>query len=415
MRRAHSYLPMWATSLGFATLLIVFVMATSCTTQKSRSESTVLDVGVEAEQKPAWREPTDHDLLIADYSDGSGSAQLLLLDSQTGTVGGAISVGLSPDFALLPDGQSLLVSSYNELADEHLLQIFDAGSGEEAERMPNPYMAHFGRPTPLSWISVAAGGAEAYFVRLYLGPGTSVPGDTRLAVFDTTDREFAEREVDLSDCFTPVVFPVAPSEVAMLCAEVNSLAFASTPGVGGEGVESILELPIESQEVADANGNPVDLSLWSAAIGHPQQPIAFVVSRLGRLWVVDLSARSIVDEVNLPMRDSEWVPPSLIGMSSDGEYLYIGVGELSDRLDLAGTTAAHSILVVEARTLATTLRLESSRPFDGIGGQSSSEEIILYNTATTHIEFLPENPWDGSRVFTRVGIAPARITTLFSR
>ena len=308
---------------------------------------------------------------------------------------GAPALAVSPDRARL-----YVVSGYGreDQATEELV-AFDVTSGEElmkAALQPEEplYRVASGSPSCCPTMAVSPDGRWLFL--LWVTGGDEGERTFYVGTFDTVEGVLLPEMVPLEGCEPGIqaLIPLTEARsLAVVCEASSDVRFLEASESGGLRASARLPLPVAPDAKTDSFGNEFQLGRLAWAVASADGSSLYVVTLNGHVFVVDLSSRSIVAETSVDIGLDRHVGYGQVGLSDSGEKMYLGVGPISDGLDLLSAT---HVLEVGTETWNPTNAIDLAGRFQSMVVTGGEGEVYV----------------SGDKGLSRVAVEDAKVTSV---
>ncbi len=280
-------------------------------------------------------------------------------------------LGLDADVAISADGARLFGVSRTFVSDneiEDTLTVVSTQTGSQTKLvLPFQWQGTTGFHLT-SKIAASPDGADAYIL---VGSDSGGSGQHQsLATYDAGRGQVLPQTAGLQGCGAPLIIPRLGGEVIAVCPTSNDVRFLKISEEGSAVNEATLSLSRSASTTTDGNGNVIDASFVSGAVLSPDGTLLYVVSRDGRVTVVDVEAQTVSLTAKLDMPPDRLIGVSQVGISYRGDQLILGLspGESSD-------VRADEILAVDTSDWSNVVSVATS-PFWALSAASDGPWVF---------------------------------------
>jgi DNA-binding beta-propeller fold protein YncE len=252
-------------------------------------------------------------------------------------------VGVQAQTTLSPDGSRLYALSFPPHGDRQTMSTFDTGSGRLIHEAP------IERLLPPGW------GTEQYKIWPWNDGLVSSPEGGRLyftgrsytkhqahdsiwlATYDTVAQRVLPEAARIPGCDLRSIVPQDQGRVVVVCSrttgccyeaysETNDVRFLTIAN-DGSAAESD-SIPLKPPERYDSSADGSGELAW--AVPSPDGRRIYAVTRIGRLFVIDVRDQTVDRVVDLDLVGSFEVTGQKVALSRDGGTLYVGTSDTDE-------------------------------------------------------------------------------------
>ena len=295
-----------------------------------------------------------------------GNERVLLIDAESGDIRTLWNGGGELDAVVSPDAGRLYVTFIGEKSYE--LAVVEIATGAVLRMAETPPLIRWIRPSTPG-MAISPDGRWLYLLKTNYSAGSS---EYSLLRFDTQESRFVSEEQTISNCPGPRLLTVPGNgKVLVLCRSGNA-----KPASDGD-----LVLRLQSfQNFALGRGSNAS-ALYTAGFD-------------GRIQVVDLATRDVVQTSKFAPLPHRRVMPSSGTMSPDGRLWYVPIKIPDD-----GEQGIEQILVFDTQSMSMANIITPVSPFWGLAlssdgrrlyaSQPELRNIMAIDTGTRTIRVLP--------------------------
>jgi hypothetical protein len=288
----------------------------------------------------------------------------------------------APALAVSPGGDRLyVVSGYGreDQLTEELVAIDVTTGGElmKAELQPQEglFRVSVGAVPCCPTMAVSPDGRWLFI--LWVSEGNEGERTFYVGTFDTVEGALLPDMMPLEGCepgIQALIPLVGVRSLAVVCEASSDVRFLEAAEGGGLKASSRLHLPVVADTRTDSFGGRLQLGSLAWATASTDGSLLYAVTLNGHVLVVNLTDRSLVAEASIDLGMGRHVGYGKVGLSSNGESMYLGLGPVSDGFDL---TSATQVLEVETASWNAIRTVDAPNRFQSLVVSGGEGEVYV--------------------------------------
>jgi WD40 repeat protein len=297
---------------------------------------------------PARVGPYTHRLYVVDarppsrLDAGSSAVMAAIPRGSALEVVRTIDVGLQAETALSPDGRLLYSLAF--LPDSpnrdgrQTLATYDTSSGRRVNEapietlLPQDWATEQWQATCCTGLFSSPEGGRLYFAeRSYTKH--QAHDSIWVGTFDTVEQKLLPEAAEIAGCDQRAMVPVERGTVVVVCthtaccteaySETNDVRWVTIAEDGSTAESHVVPLTSPSSDGSSTD----DSGELAWAVPSPDRRWIYAVTRVGRLFVIDVQEKRVAQVVDLDLTGSFEVAGEKVALSPDGGTLYVGTSD----------------------------------------------------------------------------------------